>query len=165
MSPRKMRLVGQTVVGMPAVAAIDYLKLLPKAAAGPMAKLVASAVANAGHNFQIAKEDLTVKEMLVNQGPTLKRFRPRAFGRAGMIRHRSSHVTVRLLERPGAVRKTTPARVVAAAAEAPKTVSLDELKRGLGDGGPSGAGKTGAGETAKSKSSGFRRKLFQRKSG
>lgn len=163
MSPRKLRLVAQSVVGMPAVAAIDYLKLMPKVAAQPVAKLVASAVANAGHNFQIAKEDLLIKEFLVNQGPTMKRFRPRAFGRAGMIRHRSSHLRLTLVERPGVIRRAVAAKL--AHVEPPKTVSLDELKRGLGGGSEAGLGKAGSGEATKGKSGGFRRKLFQRKSG
>ena len=162
-SPRKLRLVCQTVVGMPAVAAINYLKLLPQAAAKPVAKLVASAVANAGHNYQIAKEDLPVKELLVNQGPTLKRFHPRAFGRAGTIRRRSSHLTVRLLERPGATRLRPG--TAAAAVEPPPTVTLEELQRGLGSGPASGAGKAAATASSAAKGGGFRRKLFQRKAG
>ena len=163
MSPRKMRVVAQTVVRQPAASAIDRLKMLRKAPAVPLAKLIASAVANASHNFQIAKEDLVVREILVNQGPTLKRWRPRAFGRAGMIRKRPSHITVILAERPGAARK--PATAAAKPAEPIKTVTLDELKRGMGDAAGE-AGKDGKpGESGRSGGKGFTRKLFNRKAG
>lgn len=163
MSPRKMRVVAQTVLRLPVVRALDHLKMMRRAPAAPLAKLIASAVANAGHNFQIAKDDLVIHEILVNQGPTLKRWRPRAFGRAGQIRKRSSHVTVRLVERPGATRKAAVMPAVQATAEPLKTMTLDELKRSVGAVGE-GAGEKG-GETPKGKGGGFRRKLFQRKAG
>lgn len=162
MSPRKVRLVASAVQRMPAVTAIDYLKVMPKAAARPVSKLIASAVANAGHNFQIAKEDLVIQQVLVNQGPTLKRFRPRAFGRAGAIRKRSCHLSVTLMERAGAVRAQPPAKAKAAAEEV-KTVTLGELRRGVGLGAESGKGK--AEEAKAGAGKGFRRKLFQRKAG
>ncbi|MDD5110420.1 MAG: 50S ribosomal protein L22 [Patescibacteria group bacterium] len=162
MSPRKVRLVASAVQRMPAVTAIDYLKVMPKAAALPVSKLIASAVANASHNFQIAKEDLIIQQILVNQGPTLKRFRPRAFGRAGQIRKRSCHLSVTLMERAGAVRAQLPSKAKAASEEV-KTVTLGELRRGVGLGSEAGKGK--ADETKGGAGKGFRRKLFQRKAG
>ena len=76
------------------------LKFLPKKAAGPVGKLLASAVANAKHNFNLSDEDLYIKEIKVDQGPVLKRWMPRAFGRASAIRKRTSHVTIILDEAP-----------------------------------------------------------------
>jgi len=166
MSPRKLRLVAQTVVRMPAKAAVDYLKLMPKAAAAPLAKLIASAIANASHNAQIAPQDLVIQQVLVNQGPTLKRFRPRAFGRAGMIRKRSSHVSVTLVEHSNAAGRAQAAKAQAAAAlQPPKTVTLDELKRGLGKGTAGEPGQSRGREAPRAAGKGFTRKLFQRKSG
>ena len=163
MSPRKIRIVAEAVQRMPASAAVDYLKLMPQAPAKPLAKLIASAVANARHNFQIAANDLVISEILVNQGPTLKRWRPRAFGRAGMIRHRSSHISVKLMERPGAARAAVLAKKPVAGV-AVKTVTLSELRRGVGLG--DGKDQKDAGGDGKSGAvKGFRRKLFQRKAG
>lgn len=163
MSPRKIRVVAEAVQRMPAASAVDYLKLMPQAPAKPLAKLIASAVANARHNFQIAPNDLVISEILVNQGPTLKRWRPRAFGRAGMIRHRSSHISVKLMERPGAVRAAAPAKKPAAG-EAVKTVTLSELRRGVGLGAEREGSKEKTAETARG-GKGFARKLFNRKAG
>lgn len=163
MSPRKVRLVAATVKHMPATAAVDYLKLMPQAGALPLSKLIASAVANANHNFQIASEDLVVQQILVNQGPTLKRFRPRAFGRAGEIRKRSSHISVTLVERAGAGRKIS-ARPKSAAPPSPdlKTVTMAELKRTVSEGEQrKGQSSEAHGPAGK----GFTRKLFQRKAG
>ena len=163
MSPRKMRVVAQTVARLPALQALHQLKIMRQAPAAPLAKLIASAVANARHNFQITQDDLVIHEILVNQGPTLKRWRPRAFGRAGLIRKRSSHLTVTLAERPGTLRPAILTPAAQPTAEPLKTMTLDELKRGIGAAG-AGAREEG-GETRPGKGGGFRRKLFQRKSG
>ena len=162
MSPRKVRLVAATVAHMPATSAVNYLKVLPKAAALPLAKLIASAVANARHNFQIAPEDLVVEQILVNQGPTLKRWRARAFGRAAMIRHRTSHIALTLSVLPSAVRPATAAAASTAPAEL-KTVTLEEVKQSEGTRGDASSGPGQAGGSRGGR--GFRRKLFQRKSG
>lgn len=99
MSPRKVRLVADVVRGLDVAQADAQLAFLPKAAARPVRKLVASAVANATHNFGLNPANLYVVQVRVDQGPTLKRFRARAFGRAATIRKRSSHVAVVLGER------------------------------------------------------------------
>jgi len=96
MSPRKVRLVVDMVRGMDAAPAIDQLKYLNKAAARPVRKLLESAVANASHNDGIEKDNLVVKAITVNDGPTLKRYTQRAMGASGAIRKRTSHVTVTL---------------------------------------------------------------------
>jgi large subunit ribosomal protein L22 len=70
------------------------LKFAPQAASEPVAKVLASAIANAEHNFQLDPESLIISRAYVDEGSTLKRFRPRAQGRAYRIRKRTSHITI-----------------------------------------------------------------------
>jgi|SRR3989344_3435036 len=93
-SPRKARLVADTVKGKTVRQAENILKTAAKRASLPIKKLLSSAVANASHNFQIAKESLFVKTIFVNPGPTLKRSMPRSRGSASKINKRSSHITI-----------------------------------------------------------------------
>src|SRR5207253_2347246 len=95
--------------------AIDQLTMLPKRSALPVLKLLNSAVANAEHNFQLERKSLMVKTIVANEGPKLKRYRPRAFGRAAEILKRSSHITIVLED----LEKTT--KVKAKTADKPKT--------------------------------------------
>lgn len=97
-SPRKVRLVADLIRGMSVAKADAELSFLSKEAALPVRKLMASAVANATHNFKLAKEGLLVKAIMVNQGPVIKRFRPRAMGRAAPIKKRMSHITIVLTD-------------------------------------------------------------------
>lgn len=94
MSPRKVRLVTDSVKGMRVADALAALSFLPKAAAIPVAKVVKSAAANAENNFQLDPEDLYITHIVADPGPTLKRFRPKARGRVGRILKRSTHITV-----------------------------------------------------------------------
>jgi large subunit ribosomal protein L22 len=94
MSPRKVRLVVNTIRGLSVSAAETRLSFLPKLAAQPVLKLLRSAVANAEHNFKLDKKDLFVRHIVADGGPTLKRFRPRAFGRAAPIRKRTTHISL-----------------------------------------------------------------------
>lgn len=97
MSPRKVRAVANVIRGKRAPEAERALRFLTRRAAAPIAKLLRSAVANAKHNFQVASpEALVVSDIRVRDGPTLKRFRPRAFGRAATVRKRTSHVRLAL---------------------------------------------------------------------
>ncbi len=96
LAPRKMRLGANLLKGMPVSHARRELMFLSKHAAEPLLKLLHSAVANAKHNFSVGEEKLYVEQCLVNSGPVLKRTRPRAFGRAAMIRKRMSHVVLTL---------------------------------------------------------------------
>lgn len=98
MSPRKLRLVANSIVKLPVDKAEEQLHFQIKAAALPLQKLLHSGVAAAEHDFQCLKKNLIIKEILVNQGPTLKRWRPRAFGRAAEIRKRTSHIVMTLLD-------------------------------------------------------------------
>ena len=97
-SPRKSRLVARNVKGMPVEAAMNLLRFTPNKPAGIILAVVRSALANAEHNANLDVDSLYVKEVLVNEGPTWKRFMPRAQGRATHIRKRTSHITVILAE-------------------------------------------------------------------
>ena len=98
MSPRKMRYVIDQVRGLPIDHALDLLKYSKKRAAVPIRKLVESAKSNAEHNFDYEGTGLHIAEARVDEGPTLKRFRPRAQGRATPIHKRVSHVTIVLAD-------------------------------------------------------------------
>lgn len=99
MSPRKVRLVVDLVRGMDVAPAMAQLKFMRKASARPVMKLVASAMANAEHNFKLPAGALYIKAITVDGGPVLKRWRARAFGRAAGIHKRSSHISLVLAER------------------------------------------------------------------
>ena len=81
-APRKVRLVADLIRGKQLGEAIAILRLTPKAASPIVEKVLKSAVANAEHNYEMDINNLVVSEAYVNEGPTLKRFRPRAMGRA-----------------------------------------------------------------------------------
>ena len=98
MSPTKVRRVVDLIRGLDAEQAITVLKFAPQAASEPVGKVVASAVANAEHNTQLDPSTLRVSQAYVDEGPTLKRIRPRAQGRAFRINKRTSHITVEVSE-------------------------------------------------------------------
>ncbi len=91
-SPRKMRLVADLIKGLDAKRAELELIRLPKHAAEPLLKLLRSAMANARNNLQMGNTDLYIKGLQVSSGTVMKRFRPRAFGRAATIRKKTCHV-------------------------------------------------------------------------
>ena len=94
MTPMKCRRVIDLVRGMGVAQALDVLRFDVHAASEPIYKVLASAIANAEHNRQLDAADLYVAQAYVDEGPTLKRFRPRAQGRAYRIRKRTSHITI-----------------------------------------------------------------------
>ncbi|MBI2984336.1 MAG: 50S ribosomal protein L22 [Candidatus Kerfeldbacteria bacterium] len=100
-SPRKVRLVIDLVRGLPVDQAIDQLSMMPKRAAQPVRKLIESAIANAVHNYHLPRQSLFIKSIVANEGPTLKRYRPRAFGRAATVLKRLSHLSIILADRTG----------------------------------------------------------------
>ena len=100
MSPMKVRRVVDLVRGMPVGQAASVLQFAQQAAATPVAKLVASAVANAENNFDLDPTTLVISTITVDEGPTMKRFQPRAQGRAYRIRKRTSHITVEVTSVP-----------------------------------------------------------------
>jgi large subunit ribosomal protein L22 len=93
-SPLKLRLPISEVKGKTAGQALTLLQFMPLKAAGIIHKTLESAVANAAHNNELDVDKLVVKNIIVDQGPSLKRFRPRARGRASRILKRTSHLTV-----------------------------------------------------------------------
>lgn len=98
MSPRKVRLVVDVIRGKAVPLAVTHLQFLQKEAARPVLKLLQSAMANAEHNFKLDPSTLRVKSVVADGGPTLKRWRPRAFGRAAPIRKRTTHITLVLTD-------------------------------------------------------------------
>src|SRR3954454_12089694 len=96
MTPMKVRRVVDLIRGMEAREALSVLQFAPQAASEPVAKVLASAVANAEHNLRLDRDSLIVSVAYVHEGPTLKRFRPRAQGRAYRINKRTSHITIEL---------------------------------------------------------------------
>jgi ribosomal protein L22 len=95
-SARKARLVCDNFRGKSVVEARAILAVTPRHVARDWSKLLESAVANAEHNHELVGEDLVVKAVLADEGPTIKRFRPRAQGRATKIRKRTTHLTILL---------------------------------------------------------------------
>ena len=104
-APRKVRLVAMTLRGLPVAEALSACQFMTKGAARDVAKVIRSAQANAENNFNLAKDDLVVKDIRVQAGPMLKRGRPRAMGRYFSIFKRTSHITAVVEDRPGVVRR------------------------------------------------------------
>jgi large subunit ribosomal protein L22 len=146
-SPRKVRLVAQTLRNLPVSEALVACSFMPKSAARDVAKVIRSAQANAENNFNLVKDDLVIKEIRVEAGPMLKRGQPRAMGRLFSIFKRTSHITAVVEDRPGVVRRRaaalprapqptarpapTPAAAAAAraaAASQPATTESDEVE-------------------------------------
>ena len=98
-APRKVRLVVDLIRGKQVGEAVAILKLTPKAASPVVEKLLNSAMANAEHNYEMDINNLVVSQVFVDEGPTMKRFRPRAQGRASQINKRTSHITIILSEK------------------------------------------------------------------
>ena len=117
-SPSKARRVVNLVRGLPAREALTVLQFAPQAASVQVSKVLASAMANAENNERLDPDALLISEAYVDEGPTLKRFRPRAQGRAYRIRKRTCHITIAV----EAVQVTAPPRKTAKkAAPAKKT--------------------------------------------
>jgi len=117
-TPMKARRVVDLIRGLPAADAQAVLQFAPQAASEPVGKVLDSAIANATHNHKLDASTLVVSEAFVDEGPTLKRFRPRAQGRAFRIRKRTSHITVVVQSRPAQpVRRS--AKVSAAGSSGP----------------------------------------------
>lgn len=119
MSVRKVRLVVDVVRGMQADRALAQLRFMKKAAALPVSKVIASAVANAEHNLGLDRSNLVVKTITADGGPILYRWHPRAFGRSAPIRKRTAHITVILSEREPSAKKTESSDAAPVAKKAP----------------------------------------------
>jgi ribosomal protein L22 len=141
-SARKARLVGVHIRGKTVPEARAVLAFTPRAAARDWSKVLESAIANAEHNHELVGDEMKVSEAYADEGPTLKRFRPRAMGRATRIRKRTAHLTICLTpvetidapkpkrapkeaakKAPAAKPKAEPAEDKPAAEEKPKAVA------------------------------------------
>ena len=98
-APRKVQIVLDLIRNKPADQAMAILRHTPKAACEPLSKLLKSAMANAENNFNMDRDSLYVSECYVTPGPTMKRIRPRAQGRAFRVLKRTSHVFITVKER------------------------------------------------------------------
>jgi large subunit ribosomal protein L22 len=159
MSPRKVRLVANLIKGMNTKRALLELGFLPKRSALPVLKLLKSAVANAKHNFQLSGDALYIKSILVNQGTTLKRFTPRAFGRASPIRKRTSHILLTLdtatPAKPGSLKSTSKEPLV-------RDVTREDIKEEFMEERPK-SGRQIEREKPKIQVPNFVRRVFKRK--
>jgi large subunit ribosomal protein L22 len=100
-APRKVRQVADEIKGKGVDEALQILQFTPRSAAEVLSKVLNSAVANAENNFDLDRSSLVVTKASIDQGPTLKRFRARAQGRAAAIRKRTSHITIVVGEKEG----------------------------------------------------------------
>lgn len=183
-SPRKVRLVASLIRGLGVSDALAQLSHTTKAARMPIEKLLHSAVANAENNFQKSREHLFVQEIRVDEAAVLRRWRPRAFGRAAPIRKAACHIIIGLSERPGASVGAVSAEGVSKSA--PSVVASKKGHVALPHGGDDhepmqntaappkeifDASRAGRHETAQErgakekKSKGFMKKIIQRKTG
>lgn len=157
-APRKVRLIADAIRGMPVAEAERELEYRIKRSGPLLLKLLRSAMANAVHNFHIGKDGLVVKSIRVDPGPVAVKYRPRAFGRAAPIRRRTSHVSL-VLE--ASVDVVVQARRPRPAEPTVREATAEDFRGDLS--GRTGAKKPEERKAAKPKSSGFIRRIFQRK--
>ncbi|MFN8113766.1 MAG: 50S ribosomal protein L22 [Solirubrobacterales bacterium] len=101
-APRKVRVVADQIRGLDVETAIAQLNFSPRGASVPVLKLVKSAAANAENNFDLDPEEMRITSISVDEGPTMRRYRPRARGRATRIEKRSCHINIALTPIPDA---------------------------------------------------------------
>ncbi len=124
-APRKVRAVTNLVKGKNVAVALDQLEFLIKKPAVQLIKLLNSAVANAENNFNMVKDNLYIKEFLVDEGVKLKRYRPKAQGRAGEIQKKTSKVRLILDERVAGLKRQATEKKIK---EAPRTEKIETKK-------------------------------------
>jgi len=169
MSAQKTRLVIDVIRKMPAEAALDQLKFINKKAALPVATLIRSAIANGVNTYGLEADNLYIKEIRADEGVTLKRWMPRAHGRATAIRKRACHINLILAEikesghkEKKVVKAADPVKLekLAADAKSAKTSKVSKAKT---------ADKSEALdprlESNKTEGKGFSAKMFRRKAG
>ncbi|MBE3556406.1 MAG: 50S ribosomal protein L22 [Firmicutes bacterium] len=139
-APRKARLCVDLIRGKQVDEALAILRFTPKAAAPIVADVIASAAANAEHNLGLDRQRLVIKTAYVDGGPSLKRYIPRAMGRASQILKRTSHITVIVeesarLPRPSAAQRNrrTARRTAAAAPAETATVPSEKPAEGTNE--------------------------------
>ena len=184
-APRKVRAVADLVRGRKINAALDQLSFSGKQAAKPLAKLINSAVANAKNNFALTENNLYIKTITVDGGATIKRWRPRAQGRATPINKRTSHINVILAElldsaavKKADVKQAAKPLKVKAAVKEDEGLKIEEHDKILKEAAPAGSAaakdkeivdprREARGQHAKVEGGkrGFTTKVFRRKSG
>ncbi|MCX6460375.1 MAG: 50S ribosomal protein L22 [Actinobacteria bacterium] len=133
-TPMKARRVVDLIRGLPAAEAQAVLAFAPQAASEPVGKVLDSAVANATNNHNLDAATLVVSEAYVDEGPTMKRFRPRAQGRAARIRKRTSHITI-VVESRTPVARPTAAKTAKKATPKPAKAPAETSKAASADAG------------------------------
>lgn len=128
-SPRKVRIVTDLLRKKSVEGARTQLQFLSKKSVTPILKLINSAVANAQHNFKLDPAELVIKSITVNQGTVMKRYKPRAQGRATPIRRRTSIVELILIVDPKAAKLKGPKSAVASVAAAQKLKPEQEIEK------------------------------------
>jgi large subunit ribosomal protein L22 len=133
--PRKARLVADSVRGLRVIDALAQLEFSPKHAAADVAKAIRSAAANAEHNHSLTREDLWLKQIVVDEGPTMKRIHQVSRGMAHQYFHRTCHITAVVEDRPEArpersANRATRRRAVAASKPAQEPVASGEPAEG-----------------------------------
>ncbi len=118
-TPRKARLIADMVRGMRVDEALAALEFSPRHAAADVAKAIRSAAANAEHNFNLSRDDLFLKHILIDEGPTMKRIRPVSRGMAHQYFHRTCHITAIVEDRPEVPPRRPAARARRRAAPRP----------------------------------------------
>jgi len=181
MSPRKARLVIDVVRLMPVATALDQLKFINKKATDPIATLVNSAIANAVNTFSLEADNLYIKEIRSDEGVMLKRWMPRAHGRATSIRKRGCHLNIVLAEIKESGKKekkvlkvADPVKLEKLAADSAKTTKVNKAKKESKEKNTATSEKgteiidprmEGHHAHAKVEGKGFSAKMFRRKAG
>jgi large subunit ribosomal protein L22 len=165
-SPRKLRLVADLVRKHQVDSALEQLRFSSKKASIPLAKAINSAIANAVHNHNLNKEDLYVKSLTIDGGPVMRRYAPRAQGRAFIERKRTSHINVVLEAKTGMKKKNRSmfsVRPANTAVEEKKTNQPEAGEVNTDKSKPKQAGKSD--EKMKQQKVSLKRRLFNRRSG
>lgn len=161
-SPRKVRLVAGLLKGQNISRARSTLKYLDKRSSMPLLKLLNSAVAGAKHNFNLNESNLFIDSVIVNSGPVFKRSRPRAFGRAALIRKKTSHVILRL-ETDSSVRGVKKLQKKKSDILVREIKDLSDIKEELAEGREARSKEEASTKLPLKKQTGFVKKMFRRK--
>jgi len=165
MSPRKARLVLDVVRGLQVDKALEQLQFLNKLAAAPIKKLIESALANAEHNFSLERSNLLIKEIKADSGLTLKRWMPKARGRATVIRQRGCRVKVVLAEIVESGKKEARKSKVEAPVKLEQIAAEAEKRSKAGAKKDEAVKNTAKTKTESKSGKGFTTKIFNRKAG
>ncbi len=164
-SPKKVRLVVDVIRGLSVAKALSQLDFINKQATRTIKKLVDSAIANAEHDYEISKDNLYIKEIRVDEGRTLKRWQPRAHGRATPIRKRTSHIILVLGELKESGTKKAKKQEIEAPINLEAMAKKQDKKDAKAESPVQIAEQSSKGELPQGEKKGFASKMFRRKSG